>query len=409
MELTPKVFRDVVFREKMRGGYHPEDVDEFLEQAALAAEALQERLRQLTDRAQRAEQAANDASGTDEALKRMLLMAQRTADQAVREAREEADRALSEAQRQAALIVADAEERGRRTYEGAIAEGRDRMAELERAVARRQQEVEALQSWVELEKGHLLRVLRGAEEAVANAGMMSEPPDVPPADVPTGGPDQAAASSQVAGSQVAGNQLAGNQVAGNGEGDRDAGDQPGGEPGANARLGAPGGALLQPSGTGAGSDDDTGEVVDIADSPGRHAQPALPGNSVPNMDGGQYQGSQARLAEGEWDPSYLDNLGRGAEVGGPNAPAKDVSPAAAPRTYYPSTGGQRPGDPSPVDERPGDKRPTEQGAPSYPKPGAGHSPEDDETLAFDERALDSFFSEQELGDERGMGRFRRRS
>ncbi|HET9061587.1 MAG TPA: DivIVA domain-containing protein [Acidimicrobiales bacterium] len=428
MELTPKVFRDVVFREKMRGGYHPEDVDEFLEQAALAAEALQERLRQLTDRAQRAEQAANDATATDEALKRMLLMAQKTADQAVREARDEADRALAEAKRQAALIVADAEERGRRTYEGAITEGRDRMAELERAVAKRQQEVEALQSWVELEKGHLLRVLRGAEEAVANAGMMSEPPDVPKADIPKA--DIPAGSEQAAGgNQVPGDRVPGDRVAGNGEtphGERDAGDGPAGEPSANARPGGPEGALSQRSSSGGASQgasgDDTGEVVDIADNPGRHAQPALPGQSG-SMADGQYRASQGRLSDGEWDPSYLANLGRGTGAEG-HSPATEVGPAAAPRTYYPSPGGQRPsdyrpgergpgergpGDSRPVDERPGDHRPGDQGAPSNAKPGSGHSPEDDETLAFDERALDSFFSEQELGDERGMGRFRRRS
>jgi len=33
---------------------------------------------------------------------------------------------------------------------------------------------------------------------------------------------------------------------------------------------------------------------------------------------------------------------------------------------------------------------------------------DDQSLAFDERALDSFFSEQDLGDQRTTSRFRRR-
>ena len=37
MEVSPKVLRDVQFREKIRGGYHPEDVDEFLEQAAVGS------------------------------------------------------------------------------------------------------------------------------------------------------------------------------------------------------------------------------------------------------------------------------------------------------------------------------------------------------------------------------------
>ncbi|HXW78763.1 MAG TPA: hypothetical protein VEJ84_04650, partial [Acidimicrobiales bacterium] len=33
---------------------------------------------------------------------------------------------------------------------------------------------------------------------------------------------------------------------------------------------------------------------------------------------------------------------------------------------------------------------------------------DEATMAFDERALDSFFSEQDIADDRGLGRFRRR-
>jgi hypothetical protein len=32
----------------------------------------------------------------------------------------------------------------------------------------------------------------------------------------------------------------------------------------------------------------------------------------------------------------------------------------------------------------------------------------DATMAFDERALDSFFNDQDLGESRGLGRFRRR-
>ena len=53
MEVSPKVLRDVQFREKMRGGYHPEDVDEFLEQAAVGIEEMQDRLRDATERAER--------------------------------------------------------------------------------------------------------------------------------------------------------------------------------------------------------------------------------------------------------------------------------------------------------------------------------------------------------------------
>jgi cell division initiation protein len=42
MEVSPKTLREVEFREKMRG-YHPEDVDQFLEQVAAGIEVLQDR------------------------------------------------------------------------------------------------------------------------------------------------------------------------------------------------------------------------------------------------------------------------------------------------------------------------------------------------------------------------------
>ena len=49
MEVSPKTLREVEFREKMRG-YHPEDVDHFLEQVAAGIEVLQDRLRQAETR-----------------------------------------------------------------------------------------------------------------------------------------------------------------------------------------------------------------------------------------------------------------------------------------------------------------------------------------------------------------------
>lgn len=383
MELTPKVFRDVQFREKLRGGYHPEDVDEFLEQAALAAETLQERVRQLTERAQRAEQAATDASATDDALRRMLLIAQKTADQAVREAREEAERLLAEAKRQATLVLTDAEESGRRTYERAIAEGQERMAELERALGQRQQEVEALQGWVEVQKGHLVQVLREAGEAVANAGLSSEPPVVPPATAPPGTSVAEADSRRTALGDAA----------------------------AEHAVGDSGATVPVPVG------DDTGEVVDVSSGSVLHSQTSGPqdatglqevpqdavGRSKPASDGPS--AAAVQRDEGKWDPSYLDNLGASnprqperAQAGRVDVPTPQPQ---GPRTYFPAgePGGQASAVSQPTLSL---HAPASQASPA-------RSPEDDETLAFDERALDSFFSEQELGDDRGLGRFRRRS
>src|SRR3981081_2963661 len=106
MDVSPKALREVEFREKMRG-YHPEDVDQFLERVAAGMEVLQDRLRQALERAQRAEQAASEVGGNDEALRRTLVLAQRTADLAVQEAREQAARILAGAEQQAQGVSAD--------------------------------------------------------------------------------------------------------------------------------------------------------------------------------------------------------------------------------------------------------------------------------------------------------------
>src|SRR5438270_10770208 len=121
MEVTPKTLREVEFREKMRG-YHPEDVDHFLEQVAAGIEVLQDRLRQAVERAQRAEAAASESGGHDETLRKTLVLAQRTADMAVQEAREQASRIPASAEQQAQAILSEAEEMGRRAHEDAVNE-----------------------------------------------------------------------------------------------------------------------------------------------------------------------------------------------------------------------------------------------------------------------------------------------
>src|SRR3954447_22810922 len=102
MDVSPKMLREVEFREKFRG-YHPEDVDTFLERVAVGIEALQTQLRQAAERVAHAEQLATQSATSDEALSRTLLLAQRTADLAVEEAREQAARIVSAAESQAEL------------------------------------------------------------------------------------------------------------------------------------------------------------------------------------------------------------------------------------------------------------------------------------------------------------------
>lgn len=347
MELTPKVFRDVQFREKLRGGYHPEDVDEFLEQAAVASEAVLEQLRLANERAQRAEQAASEATGTDETLKRMLLMAQRTADQAVREAKDEAERLLADARVKAQTIVAEAEARARASYEAAVNERRATMEAADVALRQAQQESEALRSWVDLHRTHLLGIMKDAQALIENAGLVSEPPPVTPL--------PAVWSSQ---------------------------------PGEAGRV------ALQEREASAHREGDTGE----------------------------------------WDPRYLDEMGNrqpvpGGVQGGHIAPSENAgngiegAPGDQPGQAGAAYTGWRHAGPAGNRETAGEQTLAEGEAglgPSGPggpeagtglggAPVAGQHSSGESAMAFDERALDNFFSEQDLGDDRGLGgRFRRR-
>jgi cell division initiation protein len=181
MEVSPKALREVEFREKMRG-YHPEDVDQFLEQVAAGIEVLQDRLRQAVDRAQRAEAAAAEAGGTDDTLRKTLVLAQRTADLAVQEAREQAARILASAEQQAQAILAEAEERGRETLEDTIAECKAELSRLESTRAQAQQDVESLQRWLDEHKAHLHASLSEAVAAVERIGVLWPAPSTRPLD-----------------------------------------------------------------------------------------------------------------------------------------------------------------------------------------------------------------------------------
>jgi DivIVA domain-containing protein len=183
MDVSPKTLREVEFREKMRG-YHPEDVDHFLEEVAAGLEVLQERLRQAVERAQRAEAAAAEAGGTDETLRRTLVLAQRTADLAVQEAREQAARILAGAEQQAQAVLGEAEERGRRTLEDAVTESRVELTRLESARAQSQQDVDGLNRWLEEHKAHLKDSLSDALAAVERAGVLWPAPSTRPIDIP---------------------------------------------------------------------------------------------------------------------------------------------------------------------------------------------------------------------------------
>ncbi|MBO0894696.1 MAG: DivIVA domain-containing protein, partial [Acidimicrobiales bacterium] len=107
MELVPKTLREVEFREKLRG-YNQDDVDDFLEQVAVGLEALQDQLRQANERAGQGGRSL--LSDDDDPVRRTLVLAQRTADMAIKEAHEQADEIVAAAEARARATVSQADE-----------------------------------------------------------------------------------------------------------------------------------------------------------------------------------------------------------------------------------------------------------------------------------------------------------
>lgn len=142
MELTPQTLHAVEFREARRGGYNTRDVDDFLERVAASVGHLQERVREAGARAEAAEARLLDAqrqleelqrrgpgvapaaaapgfqaagvNETDDTLRRTLVLAQRTADATIKEAKQEANRLIDEARAEATRTRVAAEDEVRR-------------------------------------------------------------------------------------------------------------------------------------------------------------------------------------------------------------------------------------------------------------------------------------------------------
>jgi cell division septum initiation protein DivIVA len=116
MDVSPRELRDTDIREGFRG-YHRDDVDELLERAASTIEGLSERVRQLTERLSQAEGGAGRSRETEEMLQRTLILAQKTADEAIAEAQERSRALLEESEAKARTLVSDAEATARRIAE----------------------------------------------------------------------------------------------------------------------------------------------------------------------------------------------------------------------------------------------------------------------------------------------------
>jgi DivIVA domain-containing protein len=181
VDLTPETLRSATFRDKLRG-YHPDDVDEFLESVARGLEVLLARLRDATEKARTAAP-VEPAPRTDEAVN-TLALAQRTADLAIHEAKAEAERLVRAAEQKARRTIAGAEESAMQLAEQAQAELR---ADVERLQNVRDQlfgEVKALGSWLDGERGRIKRALIDVADRIETVRDKGDAPEPKPVSLP---------------------------------------------------------------------------------------------------------------------------------------------------------------------------------------------------------------------------------
>ncbi len=163
MDLSSKVLREVEFRDRLRG-YDTDEVDEFLEKVAVAVDEMQEKMQQLTNRAERAERSASERSADedDDSIRRTLVLAQRTADLAVKEAQDQATAMTESARAEADKTVAEARENAQRIASEAERRHRDEVARLENQRDQVRGELTALTAVLEAERKRLAEALNEA-------------------------------------------------------------------------------------------------------------------------------------------------------------------------------------------------------------------------------------------------------
>ncbi len=218
-DTTSKSILEVRFREKVRG-YHQGDVDSFVSQVAATVEELQARAAAAEARVAELQSQSGQTADAEDSLRRTLVLAQRTADLAVEEARAEAARLVGEAEQQRDALLSEVAEMRTRLVadtEQEIQAERERLFELRRSL---QADVEALRGHLERERERLriyftdqLRRLDEGEPGVAPAPEMQAPVDAAAAG-PDQSPEAVSPEGPVAGAPMAAASVGGDSAAG---------------------------------------------------------------------------------------------------------------------------------------------------------------------------------------------------
>ena len=168
--------RTVEFRETLKG-YHRDDVDEYLEKAAVEAEGLQEQLRQSGERLRQAAEriaqletalehkpepepvVVTEPAVPDDTLQRTLLLAQKFVDETKAESEAEAARVIAEANAKARLVTEEAQTQATRLPAESEQKLREEIGRLEASRARLSHDVETMTRHIEGERSRLREAL----------------------------------------------------------------------------------------------------------------------------------------------------------------------------------------------------------------------------------------------------------
>jgi cell division initiation protein len=173
---TLETLRTVEFRLGLKG-YNVDEVDEYLEKAAVEAEAMleqlrqaSERLRQASDRIAQLEEAARQEPlpqpqpapvvvaadpMADETLQRTLVLAQRFVDQTKRESEAEAAEIVAQAENRARAMLGQAEERARHMATESEQRLREEVSRLEGLRTQLAGDVETMARHLDTERNRL--------------------------------------------------------------------------------------------------------------------------------------------------------------------------------------------------------------------------------------------------------------
>jgi cell division initiation protein len=216
--------RTVEFRETLKG-YNRDDVDEYLEKAAVEAEGLQEQLRQSGERLRQAAERISqletaleqqplppppvEPAVPDDTLQRTLVLAQQFVDQTKADAEAQATRTVAEAEADARKTTEQARAQAAQIASESEQRLRDEINRLEESRSKLNNEVETMSRHLEGERNRLRTalsdILRWVDE---NVHPVSTHDDAPAAAEPRPGPDPSPGPQAQAGTPEDGNRPA---------------------------------------------------------------------------------------------------------------------------------------------------------------------------------------------------------